>query len=227
MVWVHDVIHTNLDNDTALETAALVECRLGNQTVTQVVGYDVDAAGRPVSMGAIVKPPTPNHIEGLTHRYDGGVIVTVMIDRNEFINPQPQRREFAWDGTAFRQVGGPTAFPERLPGDFSITAGPLRLEPMRFGKRMGSIRVTVKNKGANATPFITIGLAMRGLEIVGTDHANVTTFAAPPPGETKVYEIVVEVRPDSNQATVAVDVNSYIQDTAPDDNIVIVSINRL
>jgi hypothetical protein len=47
------------------------------------------------------------------------------------------------------------------------------------------------------------------------------------PGEAKVFEIVVEVWPGADQATVVVDVSSYIQDVAPDNNHVKVAINRL
>lgn len=229
-VFAYEAIHTNLDDDSGLETAVLVECRMSGKPVSQVVGYDIGAAGEPVSLGTVVNPLNPGHISGLSRRIGGGVIVTVMYSHDYSPdNPEPPKREFAWDGKGFRQVGGPTAFPERGLGDLSVTAGPLVLHPLDNGVRTGSITVTVRYEGASPTPFLRIDLGMDALLTVG-DRAdgNAVNLAGLRPGETKVFDLVVQVRNDRNSPTMTVEVHSsYIRDTVPENNQVVVAINRL
>jgi hypothetical protein len=229
-VFLGDAIHPNLDADPALETAVIVICRLRDATVTQVVGFDIDAKGAPVSLGALVKPQRPHDIRNLRHRDGGGFAVTVAFSVGDALDDaEPQTREFAWDGRTFRQVAGPTAFPERAMGNLSVTSGPLTLNPPVFGKRHGMIPVTVTNRASSAAPFVRISLAMSGLTIVGTDEANTVRLPGLQPGETRTFELAVVLgsQADGNRATVEVGAHSYIHDSAPEDNQVVVAIHRL
>jgi hypothetical protein len=54
-VYAEKVVETNLDDDADLETAAWVKCELDKEYISQVVGYERDAAGGIVSLGAVVK----------------------------------------------------------------------------------------------------------------------------------------------------------------------------
>lgn len=112
-VFVEKVVHTNLDSDPALETAAWVWCYLYDDYISQVAAYDIDPDGRPQSLGAVVLPLEDHDITDLTQRPGGGVSIVVAWDTYspEPGDPESQVREFAWDGTRFTQVAGPTAFP--------------------------------------------------------------------------------------------------------------------
>jgi hypothetical protein len=112
-VFVAEVVYTNLDSDSAVETTALVKCQKGDGFFkTQVVGYDVGAAGQPVMLGAVVPTLEPYDIMRVSARDGGGVVVVVAWDEEspEPYDPGDQTREFAWNGSAFQQVAGPTDF---------------------------------------------------------------------------------------------------------------------
>lgn len=52
-IGVYQIVYANLDNDSALETAALLTCRLGEPTERQIAGFDRDETGAIVSIGQV------------------------------------------------------------------------------------------------------------------------------------------------------------------------------
>ncbi|GAB3860406.1 hypothetical protein ACFPIJ_27760 [Dactylosporangium cerinum] len=150
--WVTKVVHTNLDADPALETAALILCRLGETPESQVIAFDRDASGAIVTLGTVISEGPRANVRDITAR-DGGGVVADVSDTIACCGSSPdderhQQREYGWDGTKFRQLAGPTAFgdPARVT-DLRITVTAVTLGPVTDGRRTGTATVTVKNNG--------------------------------------------------------------------------------
>ncbi|RLP87043.1 hypothetical protein EAD89_20020 [Micromonospora sp. BL4] len=110
-VGVVDLVRTNLDDDPEAETAALLRCGYGAE---QVVAFDRDDHGTIITLGrvAATDQSTPAIVKA-TARSRGGVTVTVA-DTRASDDQRRQERSFAWNGSWFAHVGGPTAFPPRV-----------------------------------------------------------------------------------------------------------------
>lgn len=228
VAYVDKVVYTNLDSDPELETAARVRCALFDKADVMVAGYDVDDAGRPVFLGSVIKPVRPNDIVDIEVREGGGVVATIGYG-NDFLTaaPAPQLREFAWDGTTFKQVAGPAKFPERQPAELSITAGPLNLGPARNGKRTGTVTVTVRNNGPNPSQRLEFQCGMSGLTpTVEGDVHGVVLKPALNVGQTKTYQLQVEVPAASTHTVMNISISSYVNDEVRDNNFVNVAVNR-
>ncbi len=153
--WVvGKLVYTNLDDDPALETAALLLCRTGEAQDSQVVAFDLDAAGTIRTLGAIVAQGDMLNIRDIGVRAAGGITADV----SDIIaccgtptsRVQHQTREYAWNGTTFAQVGGPTLWGDpRYITDLKVTVTDLTLDPRLNGQRTGKVTVTVKNNGPN------------------------------------------------------------------------------
>ncbi|MFU8873619.1 hypothetical protein [Micromonospora sp. SL4-19] len=170
-----DLEYGDLDGDGATETVALVACRYGEALAKQVLAFDRDAAGRIVTMGRIAGTREGMaDITDFTVEADGRVRVQVAdiqpcCDTPSWW-PQQQWRTYAWAGTRFSQTAGRTKFgtDPRLT-DLTLTAGDLVLDKADAnGERIGSVTVTVVNKGPVDVPrvgftnFFTIGEAADG-----------------------------------------------------------------
>ncbi len=106
-VYVKEVAHANLDSDPEPETAALLVCMLGNES-TRVAAYDRGPDGKPVSLGAVVGRLGENDVVGIRPRAAGGITATVHLSTHipELGAPEPQDRDFAWDGSKFVRWAG-------------------------------------------------------------------------------------------------------------------------
>jgi hypothetical protein len=153
--WVvGKLVYTNLDDDPALETAALVLCRTGETQDSEVVAFDLDASGKIRTLGAVVVQGDMLNIRDIRVRAAGGITADV----SDIIaccgaaksREQHQTREYAWNGTTFAQVGGPTLWGDpRYITDLQVTATDVTLGPRVNGQRTGKVTVTVKNNGPN------------------------------------------------------------------------------
>ncbi|HEX6682817.1 MAG TPA: hypothetical protein VF062_08480 [Candidatus Limnocylindrales bacterium] len=220
--------YPNLDDIPDLETVAVLSCFRNNRMSSQVVAYDVDSNGAPVIMGAVFQPPEPNMILRIGERPNrqSGVLVTLAATGEEpnLAGPAVQEREFAWDGTAFQQVGGPTSFPPRRSGDLSITAGPFEFAPGT--KQTGWASLTVKNKGSEPTPEITIQVHLETGMTLLNDMQQTKTIPGLRPGESTNFSVTVALDSTITGKDFFVGVHSYILDTNGEDNFAQVTINR-
>ena len=229
-LMVRMVVHTNLDDDPTLETAALVVCSSDDLNRSQVAAYDIDDAGAPVLLGAVVNSLHPHDIVDLGSRQGGGVVAVVAYSEELRQPGQPpdQRREFAWDGRTFEQVGGPVGFPERKPAELSITAEPLVLGPVENGKRKGTLKVTVANNGPNPSQQLEIELAMPGVKILRPyGLTNIYKQVPLDPKGIATFPIEIEVDASTTQPAFGVGLYSWIDDPKPENNYVEVSITYL
>ncbi|SCF01727.1 hypothetical protein GA0070607_4470 [Micromonospora coriariae] len=110
-VGVVDLLRTNLDDDPEAETAALLRCGYGAE---QVMAFDRDDHGTIITLGQVVATDLLTQaIVKITARSRGGVTATVA-DTRARDDQRRQDRSFAWNGSWFAQVGGPTGFPPRV-----------------------------------------------------------------------------------------------------------------
>ncbi|MCP2326089.1 hypothetical protein HDA40_004596 [Hamadaea flava] len=154
ITYIIEVAYANLDDDPALETAAILTCRTGEMGPSMIVAYDRDLAGQIVSLGTVVRASAK--MQGIWHvkPADGDVGVSAEVSDivaccdtsadNEF----HQWRTYAWNGTAFVQTAGRTDFSNKpLYTDLKLTLGKVTSAKNANGDRDFSIEMTVSNIG--------------------------------------------------------------------------------
>src|SRR6266511_4172498 len=122
-------VPVDVDRDGLAETAVLLSCWV---QVRSVLDIRADAGGGVgVEVGDVGSLQT-SEVAALTQR---------------------QWRSYTWDGSRFRQSGGPTTFPPNPNiADLTVTASDLRLGPVTGGARHGTLTVTVTNNGPGSPP---------------------------------------------------------------------------
>lgn len=149
--------YADVDGDGRMEALALVRCVVGTHGPGQVIAIDRDPGGRVVTLGPVVQDgkTAPQWLLAV----DGGQDGTVRVEMAD-IAPgggwplawsQRQWRTYRWNGTAFRQVAGPTSFgPNPHVANVSVTASDLVWSeaPAAPGIWTGTLKVTIRNSGA-------------------------------------------------------------------------------
>ncbi|GAA3212747.1 hypothetical protein ACFO1B_14040 [Dactylosporangium siamense] len=235
--WIEKVVYTDLDGDQALETAALVYCRAGETPWTQVVGFDRDADGNIVVLGAVVAHSPYFVVADIRARTGGGIVADVQdifpccgVDPDDV---RHQQREYGWDGTKVRQLAGPLWFgdPGRVT-DLKLTVTDVVLGPVVDGKRTGTAKFTVKNNGSKPSGRFAVSLnclwacgagpAPFGDWVFGTYEAPHAPIAA---GQQVTETITVTVAADFTGGTARASLHvmglndtKSIDDPNPDDN---------
>jgi hypothetical protein len=162
-VVVAKIIYTNLDDDPSLDTAALLLCEGVSQAPpSQVVAFDRDATGKIRTLGQVVGLGYKLNVRDITVRPQGGIIADVSdivaCCDTPVSREQHQNREYAWDGTKFAQVGGPTVYGDpRYVTDLQVVVTDVTLGPPAAGKRSGTATVTVKNNGPSPSGRFQVG----------------------------------------------------------------------
>jgi len=166
-------VYANLDADAALETAVLLTCTTNDVSVGQVVALDRDAKGNIVTLGQVVGPrngvATVTALQASGGTAIGAEVADLLTTRTGTVTPQRQIRSYGPDGPYdFKQVGGPTSFPDRgMPTDLELYSAGVATT----NKGQQYIRFDVRNKGTNPA----LGFWLH-LERFGTTTVN----AAPP-----------------------------------------------
>ncbi len=152
-------VPVDVDRDGLAETAVLLSCWVQGGS-EQVLVVDRDPSGKIVTLGQVVGGGSGVVRSVLDIRADagGGVGVEVgdvgSLQTSEVAAlTQRQWRSYTWDGSRFRQSGGPTTFPPNPNiADLTVTASDLRLGPVTGGARHGTLTVTVTNNGPGSPP---------------------------------------------------------------------------
>jgi hypothetical protein len=211
---------TNLDGDAEPETAVWVRCvTFEEQRISQVVGFERDAAGQLVSLGAVVKePPPPNDFTAMDAIAGGGLAVNVVWDNysGEPGDPVGQRRTFAFRDGAFRQIGGPAEF-KRAKADLKLTVVGDLIWP-KAGQSTAKLTLRVENKGPEDAPQFEIMFALGGLiNVVGEGgDARVLTQPGLKTGQTLELKLTLTLDPSQDPANSNVQVFSFIIDGTND-----------
>ncbi|WP_117211391.1 hypothetical protein [Allorhizocola rhizosphaerae] len=230
-VFAKEVAHANLDSDPQLETAALLVCTTDDES-TRVAAYDRDAEGKVVMLGVVVGmlgERGMHDVIGIKPRTAGGIIATVHYSTYspEPGEPDPQEREYAWNGSKFTQVGGPTTFaPAKT--DLSLTASPLRLGPAQNGKRTGTVTLTLTGSGPDDSHSIDIELSTGHRITIEGHPGNVIKHGPVKAEETRTITLTVTIEVGSGQSPLSIGagITSYANDSNRDNNFVTIEVTE-
>lgn len=163
---IDQVRYGDVDRDGAAETVAAIGLYVqgGSQ---QLVAFDRDASGRIVTLGSVLSTTgAVRSIDVNNFRVDSNGVITGQVgdyaaccgDRTP---TQHQWRSYAWTGNAFRQVGGPTAFPVNpAVAETAIRTSDLVLGPATNGVRLGTLTVKVSYSYGAVPDHLSIGFTL-------------------------------------------------------------------
>ncbi|MBY8873663.1 hypothetical protein K7640_17665 [Micromonospora sp. PLK6-60] len=151
-IGIGDVVHLDVDDDGAKETAASLVCSGVEMVHTQVFVFDRDDRGTIVTMGLVTESKGDiAHIGGI--RAQGRAVQVEVLDSLEGEGvpggtAQHQWRSWSWNGTRFTQTGGPTSFPANpRVTDLAVSGGDVQLTAADAGQSAGTLTLVVRNKG--------------------------------------------------------------------------------
>ena len=153
---ITDVVHADLDDDAATETAALINCGGLEMGESLVVAFDRTSTGRIRTLGTVVAETggvaeirqirtTGDGVEARVGDFAGDGLPAGLA--------QFQWRRYEWRAGRFQQTGGPAAFPAnpRIT-DLAVTGADLALAAVDEQRAAGKLRLTVRNNGPQAAP---------------------------------------------------------------------------
>lgn len=189
-VTVMAVVPVDFDGDKTDEYAVFLLCGEGAESGGQmIVGYRRDGRAF-VPLGRIVG--TQDGFQMMDHMRRKGNRIEILVSEEYTdggqLDVDHQWRTYAWTGTRFRQVAGPTSFPENPPTvRLTVDVRQVVLRPV--GQvRTGSLQLTIANVSTAATPAVRVTLELpHVLQPAGTswDGCVITTpgtFSCPLPG---------------------------------------------
>lgn len=153
-------VYVDVDHDGVDETVILLSCNPQWADYQVIVIHEdaslaVETLGRVVASGPGMGTDIMT-IWGIAAGDNGQVRVDVGEFRpccEEAQASQHQWRTYGWNGTAFTQTGGPTAFgPNPLVTTLATTPAPLTMVKQADGSYTGTLHVTVRNKAQFKTP---------------------------------------------------------------------------
>ncbi|MFG2044032.1 hypothetical protein [Dactylosporangium sp. NPDC048998] len=207
-----DPVYVDVDHDGAQETVMLLSCSPQGFDY-KVLAFDRDASGKIVTLGQVVGSAGNTGKQGTDietiWEVQAGDDGQVKVDVGEY-RPccdmaqasQHQWRTYGWNGTAFTQTGGPTAFgPNPNITDVTVTADKLTMTVTGSGTWEGTLKVTVHNNAQFATPGklrIALGVpdtwtvqAISGCTIKPDEWPVPCLSGSIPAGGSKVFTIKV------------------------------------
>jgi hypothetical protein len=156
-------VYVDLDHDGAMETVVLLSCS-PQGTDYKVLALDRDGSGAIVTIGQVVGSAGNTGRQGVDIMTIWGIEAgdngQVRVDVGEY-RPccdeaqasQHQWRVYGWNGTAFTQTSGPTAFgPNPNVTDLVVTAAPLTMVKQPNDSYLGTLHVTIHNAARYPTP---------------------------------------------------------------------------
>jgi hypothetical protein len=150
------VVYTNLDGDSAPETAVLVGCQYGEAAADMVIAFDRNSSGKIVTLGKVAE----GHIWSMTARSGGGVTLNVSDSQSCCSTPNAmedhQTRSYAWTGAHFAQVAGPTSFIAHKQKIVLKVSATVTWSKPKNSVYTGVVTVTIKNPGDITTAAILV-----------------------------------------------------------------------
>lgn len=146
----------DVNRDGRTDTVALISCELSESEHWQVVAFDgtpenVHTIGTVLAIGGQPNLAVVFDLQVLASgeiRAEVGDFLGVLIGHAAEVSTH-QTRTYGWDGTAFRQIAGPTTFPPNPHFiDLHVTTSNLVLGQPVNGVRTGTLTVTVQNRAA-------------------------------------------------------------------------------
>ncbi|GAA2363361.1 hypothetical protein [Dactylosporangium salmoneum] len=220
-----DPVYIDVDHDGAQETVVIVSCS-PQGTDYKVLALDRDAQGKIVTLGQVVGSAGSEGQEGKDIETIWGVEAgdngQVRVDVGEYRpccdmtqSSQHQWRMYGWNGSAFTQTGGPTAFgPNPNVTDLTVSAEKLTMVATGATAWEGTFKLTIHNAGQFATPGkVEINLIINQTwTVLSTTDCKVQTgntacqVSSIPAGGSKVVTIKLsaQTQPQLSECTVYV-----------------------
>ncbi len=203
---VYQVAYTNLDNDSALETAALITCQYGEAAEGQIVAFDRDASGHIATLGKVAE----GHIWSLEVAATGGVTVDMSDMQACCETPHlleiHQRRTYGWNGSGYVQTGGPTTFISHgRPDSFQFTLvqatprGAVYQAPDGTPTQNVAVTLSITNTGAYQSQQLAIWDGLACICQTGPAFEMIPGLA---PGASETVTLVLQ-RPASDTFALA------------------------
>ncbi|MFK3982608.1 hypothetical protein ACI2K4_19805 [Micromonospora sp. NPDC050397] len=154
----------DVNGDGVNEAAALIVCSPHAVHAQQVLVFErapdggVRSLGRVASVRPLPDVFMPPELIQAVGAGDSGTIRVRWADNQAGSTAAPQWRTYRWTDGQFKQVNGPTRFPD-LSADVSVQANPVELKPAR-GTYEGELKVTVRNAGPKATQALGLTLTL-------------------------------------------------------------------
>lgn len=189
-VTVMSVVPVDFDGDGTDEYAVFLLCGEGPESGGRmIVGYRREGRGF-VPLGRIVGTQDGFQMMDYMRRKGNRIEILVSAEYTDGgqLGVDHQWRTYAWRGTRFRQVAGPTSFPQNPPAvRLTVDVRQVVLRPV--GQvRTGSLQLMIANVSTAATPAVRVTLELpHVLKPAGTswDGCVITTpgtFSCPLPG---------------------------------------------
>jgi hypothetical protein len=163
--YLDKTVYGDPDGDGAQETIAILGCPQGETVYQQVVVFDRNAAGQIITLGQVVR--MGGDIDWITDLRAGapGSVDVQVADVQPCCetapeNAQRQWRTYGWDGSVFRQTGGPTKFGVNpLQSDLQLTVGGITFAQAAGDQSWhGTITVTIHNGGPGRANQVRVNL---------------------------------------------------------------------
>jgi hypothetical protein len=181
----------DVDHDGHAETVAIIGCADSQAEDYQVVAVKPGPGGSVKTLGQVARSSSDAHaIEDVAAGPDGRVDLTVgdvvPCCAIPLLTELIQVRGFAWTGTAFQQVAGPTTFTaDRTVADLTTTASAVRFGPLASGVRAATLTLTLHNKGPRVAAAVSVMVYLPPFSTAAP--AGGATCSAPSRGAGEAY----------------------------------------
>jgi hypothetical protein len=172
----------DVNGDGIADVVAVLQCGQYQPIARQVVVLSGRSDGRIVTLASIVSPYASSDPTGAISAVSAGGsgLVDVVFTRSTPNGTQQQTRSYRYQSGTFRQVGGPTQFPDSV--DLSLTATADLFIRQPDGTYVGAITFTVYNGGtatagsASNPPFLYFGVPKGTTIISGPSYGRFGQF---------------------------------------------------
>jgi hypothetical protein len=181
----------DVDHDGHAETVAIIGCADSQVEDYQVVAVKPGPGGSVKTLGQVARSSSDaRDIKEVVAGPDGQVDLTVgdivPCCAIPLLTELTQVRGFAWTGTAFHQVAGPTTFTaDRTVADLTTTTSPVRFGPLANRVRAATFTLTLHNNGPQAAPAVSVMVELPPFSIAAP--AGGATCSAPSRGSGDAY----------------------------------------
>lgn len=154
----------DVDHDGGTETLAVIWCERSDTGAgvgpRQLVAIKAQPDGTLHTLGRVLRTTITDAADILDVAGAGGRVQVTVADivlccATPKLQQLHQVRTFAWSGTAFRQIGGPTSFiADRDAADITVTAS-ATVGAATNGKRSGTLTIVLHNHGPHAATQVS------------------------------------------------------------------------
>jgi hypothetical protein len=217
---IEKVLSADVNKDGSADDVALINCRLGEGALKQVVAFHRGTDGKFTTIGSVqqvsgqVKDVDDVKVSGSNVLVRVGDEATTHTDGSRSLGVF-QWRTYGWDGAKFHQTGGSTSFTaDQAASHLTTTVPSLVFGAPSGGRRTGTMTVTVRNSGSQSARQVSLLMALvdagplaelTGCPVVSSGDARVPncqigTLAA---GASKTFTLTTSISESDAQYWIA------------------------